>query len=267
MGDWDPELYNRFRRYRAEPFEMILARLKLQANERIVDLGCGTGENTVELARRSADGRVIGIDSSRAMIDQALKLRSSLEPDLRERVNFELGDIAQFDADRAFTVVFSNAALQWVSDHHAVLAACRRALGPGGTLVIQMPANDGETAQMTIHALAAEREWRAEVGGVETPSRRAVGAPNEYSAMLVDLGFVEVDCHYHTFSHPMTSPAEVVEWSSSTTLRPYFDKLTSARQNLFVEQLNERLEASYGTRGPLTFEFRRLFIWARAPVQ
>ena len=56
MTDWDPELYNRFRRYRAEPFEAILQRLELGAGERIVDLGCGSGENTVELARRGAHG-------------------------------------------------------------------------------------------------------------------------------------------------------------------------------------------------------------------
>ncbi|MGO9268502.1 MAG: hypothetical protein ACLQBA_27050 [Candidatus Binataceae bacterium] len=53
MSDWDPEFYNRFRRYRAEPFELILARLAVRPDDTIVDLGCGSGENTIELARRA----------------------------------------------------------------------------------------------------------------------------------------------------------------------------------------------------------------------
>ena len=69
MGDWDPDLYHRFRRYRAEPFEAILARLENGGAEqrlvdrtvdRIVDLGCGTGENTAELARRFAGCTTVG---------------------------------------------------------------------------------------------------------------------------------------------------------------------------------------------------------------
>jgi len=43
MADWNPELYNRFRRYRAEPVEHILSRLEIAADERMIDLGCGPG--------------------------------------------------------------------------------------------------------------------------------------------------------------------------------------------------------------------------------
>ena len=64
MADWDPELYNRFRRYRAEPVAHILSRLEFSDNEAILDLGCGSGEHTIELARRSAHGSARGIDGS-----------------------------------------------------------------------------------------------------------------------------------------------------------------------------------------------------------
>ena len=267
MADWDPELYNRFRRYRAAPFARILARLAPGPDERMIDLGCGAGENTVDLARASAGGRVVGMDSSRAMIDRAIKLRATLDADLIARVSFELGDIGAFEADGAYTIVFSNAALQWVAGHRGVLAACWRALRPGGRLVVQMPANDHETAQLAIHALAAEAAWRAALGAIETPSRRRVRTPEEYSAMLSEIGFVGVDCHYHTFHHPMASPAEIVEWSRATALRPYLDRVGPAHEDEFVAQLTARLEAAYGTRGALTFNFRRLFLWASRPPQ
>ncbi len=263
MADWDPELYHRFRAYRAEPVEMIFARLSLDGAEHIVDLGCGTGEHTVELARRSSAGMALGLDSSAAMIDRATTLRQSLDDNLKSRVAFALGDFRNFNADREYDVVFSNAAFQWARDHHDVLVRCFRALRPGGTLAVQMPANDRETAQVTIHALANEAPWQASLGGIRTPSDLTVRTPAEYQAMLVEIGFADIDCHYHIFRHPMGSPAEVVEWSRATTLRPYLDALPPVRHDDFIAELIRRLEYGYGTRGPLVFEFRRLFLWAR----
>src|SRR5271157_4853010 len=109
MADWNPELYNRFRRYREEPFLAILERLKLRGDESIIDLGCGSGENTVELARRVPRGRAVGIDSSAAMIDAANKVLEGVEPEVRGRIRFELGDISAFNAAGEYSVVFSNA--------------------------------------------------------------------------------------------------------------------------------------------------------------
>ncbi|HZO82665.1 MAG TPA: methyltransferase domain-containing protein [Candidatus Binataceae bacterium] len=264
MVDWDPELYNRFRRYRAEPFEMILERLRLNRAERVIDLGCGSGENTAELARRAADSVVLGIDSSPAMIESALKLRDSLEPELRDRLSFERRDIRELKATVEYSLVFSNAAIQWLADHRDVFVRCYRALVPGGRLVVQMPANDGETAQATISAMALEEPWRARLSGLAPPSR-TVAAPENYAAMLGEIGFADVNCHYHTFRHPMVSPGEVVEWIRATALRPFLDALEVPAREPFITALTARLERAYGTRGPLIFNFRRLFIWARRP--
>lgn len=266
MADWDPELYSRFRRYRAEPFEAILQRLTLGGTEQIIDLGCGGGENTAELARRIADGIVIGVDSSPAMIERALKLREGLEPQVRARLRFMRGDLREIDEHRRYSLVFSNAAIQWVSDHQRVFARCYEALIPGGQLVVQMPANDRETAQATIAAMAREQPWRARLAGLAPPSR-TVAAPERYAAMLGEIGFVQVDCYHHTFRHPMDSPGQIVEWSRATALRPYLEALDPGTHSSFVAALTARLEREYGTRGPLMFNFRRLFIWARRPVE
>ena len=266
MEDWNPELYNRFRAYRAEPFLEILERLKLGGAERIVDLGCGSGENTLELARRSAGGRVLGLDSSPAMIDAARELLGRSAPELRERVSFTVGDIREFQADGEYTVVFSNAALQWVSGHRGIFTALCRALAPGGRLVVQMPANDRETTQMTILALAGEEPWRAMLAGVSVPSRSVPG-PAHYRAMLSGLGFERIDCYYRTFEHPMRSAAEIVEWSRATALRPFLRAIPEAEHPRFLDALASRLSDAYGASGPLVFPFRRLFLWASRPAR
>ncbi|MGO9263410.1 MAG: methyltransferase domain-containing protein [Candidatus Binataceae bacterium] len=262
MPDWDPELYNRFRRYRAEPFELIFARLAVRPDYTIVDLGCGSGENTIELARRAAHGRATGVDSSSAMIARAEALRDKLEPELRDRLNFVTGDFHEFAADREYSVVFSNAALQWSRNHLEVLTRWSRALRPGGRLVVQMPSNHEETAQVTLMDLAHDPAWSDVLGDRQTPSH-VVGSPEDYRVMLEVIGLVEVDCHYHIFHHPMESPAAIVEFSQATALRPFLDRIPAARHAEFIAEFTRRLEQAYGTRGPLTFNFRRLFLWGR----
>ena len=263
MSDWDPELYNRFSGYRSEPVTMMLRRLQLGPRERIVDLGCGTGEHTVELARRSPDGFVVGVDSSPSMIERALKLHETLGPELRQRLQFELADFRDFEADREYTVVFSNAALQWASDHRRILAAAYRALRDNGRLTIQIPANENETAQSTMRQMATEAPWNATLSEVRTPSDENVLPASDYAEILTAIGFSEASCFYHTFHHPMRTPGEVVEFCRSTSLRRFLDPLPAAQHSYFVAELTQRLEAAYGTCGPLAFNFRRLFLWAR----
>ena len=269
MADWNPELYNRFRRYREEPFLAILERLKLRGDESIIDLGCGSGENTVELARRAPGGRAVGIDSSAAMIDAADKVREGVEPEIKARLRFELGDISTFNGNGAYSkeysVVFSNAALQWVPGHREIFQHIFDALIPGGRVVVQMPKNDQETAQVTILRLASEPPWSEMLAKVTVPSR-AVPGPERYHQLLPELGFTEVDCYEHVFEHPMDSPRDVVDWSRATTLRPFLNALPSEKHDAFIAAVALALGRAYGTDGPLVFPFRRLFIWATRPA-
>jgi trans-aconitate 2-methyltransferase len=268
MADWNPELYNRFRRYREEPFLAILERLKLDGNESILDLGCGSGENTIELARRSPHGDAWGIDSSAAMIDAANKLLEGVEPEVRARVTFQLADIREFsgEAPPEYSLVFSNAALQWVPGHREIFQHIYGALYPGGRVVVQMPKNDQETAQVTILKLASEPPWKEMLASVTVPSR-AVPGPERYNKLLAEIGFTEVDCYEHVFQHPMDSPRDVVDWSRATTLRPFLGALPTDQHDAFISAVEERLTRAYGTKGPLIFPFRRLFIWGTRPAK
>jgi trans-aconitate 2-methyltransferase len=263
MGDWQPDLYNRFRRYRAEPVEHILARLPLADAERIVDLGCGSGENTLELARRSPAADTLGIDGSAAMIEAANKLLAGAAEDLRRRVRFELGEVARFHAARAYSVIFSNATFHWIPDQRALFAACFDSLRPRGRIVVQMPANNAETGKAELTLMAREKPWVDLLGGLETAFDEP--APEHYAAMLREIGYDAIDCYHHTFRHPMDRSADVVQWYRSTGLRPFMARIPEARHQEFLDAYRRRLERAYGTAGPMIFTFRRLFIWARRP--
>src|SRR5581483_10806865 len=114
---WDPKQYDRFQAERSQPFWDLAALLQPVEHPSLLDLGCGTGELTAQLAERIGASETLGIDNSRAMLDEAAGYAT-------ETVRFEHGDVAAVDAagTGAFDVVFSNAAMQWLPDHEAVLA-------------------------------------------------------------------------------------------------------------------------------------------------
>ena len=118
---------------------------------------------------------------------------------------------------------------------------------------------------MTPPISAKRLEWRALLSGIDE-SFHEVPPPGKYQQMLREIGFSEIDCYYHTFHHPMQSPAEVVEWYRATGLRPFISALPEDRRRAFLDSYRQRLERAYGTCGAVTFDFKRLFIWAHRPA-
>ncbi len=129
---------------------------------------------------------------------------------------------------------------------------------------MQIPANETETAKIELGRLAGEEPWRAMLSGRDRAFRE--DPPTAYAAMLAQLGYDRIDCYYMTFHHPMKSPADVVEWYRSTGLRPFLDAIPKNRHDEFLALLTARLNSAYGTTGPMTFDFKRLFIWGSKPA-
>jgi trans-aconitate 2-methyltransferase len=145
VSQWNPDQYQRFASERAAPFFDLLGLLQPLDSPRVVDLGCGTGELTAQAHQRLGARGTLGIDNSPTMLSRAHALHV-------DGLAFEHGDIAEFTGAAAFDVVLSNAALQWVSDHPAVLARWSRALSDRGQLAVQLPANSDHPS----HLIAVE---------------------------------------------------------------------------------------------------------------
>lgn len=124
---WNPALYDGRHSFVYTMAADMLKLLDPQPGERIVDLGCGTGPLTVEIAKSGAN--VIGLDLSAEMIEHARKNF----PELR----FEVADATDFTVPEPVDAVFSNAALHWVRRAEDAARSIARALKPGGRLVAE----------------------------------------------------------------------------------------------------------------------------------
>jgi trans-aconitate methyltransferase len=108
----------------------LVEELHLNGHESILDLGCGTGLITRELAKRVPYGHVVGIDNSSSMLEAAERNKTA-------NMDLKLRDINEIVFDGEFDIVFSNAALHWLRDHEKLLEKIYHALKPGGFMRVQ----------------------------------------------------------------------------------------------------------------------------------
>jgi trans-aconitate methyltransferase len=105
----------------------------LRGGERILDVGCGDGKVTAEIARAVPEGSVIGIDASPEMIGFA---RKTFPPSEISNLGFKVMDARHIHFERAFDLVFSSSVLHWVDDHPAFLRGAAACLRTGGRLIV-----------------------------------------------------------------------------------------------------------------------------------
>lgn len=125
---WDPVLYSNLCSFVPENGRELISMLNPREGERILDLGCGTGELSSKVAQAGAD--VTGLDASGAMIEAARRNY----PDL----TFIEDDAISHDPDESYDAIFSNAVLHWITRQDSLLSSVRSMLRPGGRFVVEM---------------------------------------------------------------------------------------------------------------------------------
>jgi trans-aconitate methyltransferase len=136
----------------------LIAKLVLQGNEIILDIGCGDGKITAEIANHVPNGLVLGIDSSQEMIGFAqTKFPTNNFPNLA----FQYGDAAKLNFHNEFDVIASFACLHWISDHIAVLEGIKKSLKPSGKALLQFGGKgNAATIKDVIEQVIYSDKWR-----------------------------------------------------------------------------------------------------------
>jgi trans-aconitate 2-methyltransferase len=258
IDGWTPEQYERFRSERRQPFDDLLALCRPVTGGRVVDLGCGTGDLTVELHERLGAASTVGVDLSESMLARAKADHADVDG-----VTFESGDISTW-LGQDLDLVFANASLQWIDDHLNLLARMRTALVPEGQLAFQVPANFRHPSHVLARQVANESPFiDALDGDVPEDRGRFVLLPELYADLLYELGAREQVVRMEVYGHELSSTAEVVEWVMGTLLTPYRSRLSPELFDQFVDRYRELLLEELGDREPYFYGFRRILCWAR----
>ncbi|MCW3999615.1 MAG: methyltransferase domain-containing protein [Candidatus Bathyarchaeota archaeon] len=210
----------------------LIPKLKLCGDERLLDIGCGDGKITAELAGCLPHGSAVGIDSSAQMINLA---KTSFPGQQHPNLSFQLMDARSLSFSEEFDLAFSNAALHWIVDQKAVLAGVHRALKPRGRLLFQMAGRGNAKAVLDIlDELRVMEPWRSYFEGFAFPY--AFLDAEEYRALLVDAGLDPVRVELFPRDMKFPSAEGMAGWVRTTWL-PFTERVPPEKREGFVEAI------------------------------
>lgn len=252
---WDAERYDSTHSPQIDAGKELIALADVRADDLILDIGCGTGTLTFELACIAHKGKVVGVDPSNEMLDRARDKCSSLS-------NISLFNIpAQaIDFKNEFDVVFSNSAFQWIKEQEDVVVRVYDALKSRGRIAVQMPAKDfcwtiTENIDSAISTLGLGKKYKK----MDLPW--CFPLKEEIHGFLRDAGFVNIDVYYKDYMLLFESINDVLEWGVSAALMPFLAPLSENKQERFKYAFAMGFE-NYRTERGVEFGFKRLFAFA-----
>lgn len=240
---WNAGLYDDRHAFVWRHGASLVEMLAPQRGERILDLGCGTGHLTAQIAAAGAD--VIGIDSSAAMIAAA----RSAYPTLR----FEQVDAREFSFAEPLDAVFSNAVLHWIRPPEAVARCVARALRPGGRFIAEFGGHGNVTTVLT-----ALRQALAEFGvGCDPIPDFYNPAIGEYASLLADAGLETTTALLFDRPTPLEGPEGLRNWLTMFT-REAVESVSEERREDFFARVEDLTRPRLFRDGGWFADYRRL---------
>ncbi len=254
MSDWDPAQYLKFAGERLRPALDLLARIPVATPRTVVDLGCGAGNLAPMFMQRWPQARLLGVDSSSQMLARA---RADYP-----QVAFVQADFATWRPDQPVDVLYSNAALHWLSGHDVLFPALLETVAPGGWMAVQMPRNFAASSHTCVIDTIEQGPWRSRLEPVLR--RNPVGTPRDYWRLLHDRT-AALDIWEIEYQQVLKGDNPVAEFIKGSWLKQFLDRLEEPERSAFEASYRERVRTAYPPEadGSTLFPFRRLFILAQ----
>ena len=254
--EFDGEKYKSASRHQQQWGMKLISELHLTGSERVLDLGCGDGGLTAQLAELVPRGSVLGIDASEGMIASACQ-------HARANLAFRLRDINEIDFQEEFDIVFSNATLHWVKDHRRLLRNVRAALKPGGLARFNFAA-DGNCSHLfkVLGEMMGREEFTGHFGNFDWPwYMPAIG---EYCKLVSELDFREAKVWGENADRFFPDVETMVRWIDQPSLVPFLKYVTEPDKQDFRDAVVQRMIAVTRQDDGRCFEtFRRVNLSAR----
>ena len=230
--NWNAEDYEKNSKAQQQWARELIGKLSLSGAEKILDVGCGDGKVTAEIAGLVRDGHVIGVDNSISMIEFANKRYLSKE---YSNFSFVVMDAKSLPFNKCFDVVFSNAAIHWIKGHSPVVKGAFRGLRPGGRILFQMGGKGNAKAILAVlEEMVSLPRWNSYFEGFEFPY--GFLGTEQYEELLNDSGFYinRIELISKDMAH---DGKEGLKGWIRTTWLPYTERVPSELREEFVEEV------------------------------
>ncbi|MCQ8103698.1 methyltransferase domain-containing protein [Methylomonas sp. SURF-2] len=227
---WNAQKYAQNSQAQQQWAKELIALLQLSGHETVLDLGCGDGKVTAEIAQIVDRGTVVGIDNSAAMI----ALAQGRYPDQQHpNLSFRVMDAGNLSFTECFDVVFSNAVLHWVKQHQPVIDGLYRSLKTGGKILLRMGGKgDAAGIRVAIDRVKDSEPWSRYFIDFEFPY--TFPAVDEYRVMLESTGFTVKRLELVAKDMPHDGRDGLASWIRTTWL-PYTQRLPEDLRESFIE--------------------------------
>ncbi len=244
---WDAELYEARHSFVWQFGKGLVETLNPQPGERILDVGCGTGQLTAKIAESGAS--VVGLDSSPAMIGQSRQNFPKLQ--------FVLENVAAMQFNAEFDALFSNAALHWVLDAQTAAHAMSKALRKGGRFVAELGGRGNiQTIEQPNDATVARY-----LGDHAPASNNYFPGIGEYTTILENAGFEVRSADLYDRPTPLEGENGMADWIRQFKWF-YFEALPPEQRTKALEDTVEDLAPILHKSGHWIADYRRLRIIA-----
>ena len=232
---WNAEDYAKNSSIQQEWARELISKLNLKGNESVLDIGCGDGKITAEIAGYLTTGSVTGIDSSMDMIELS---NSNFPKDKHSNLSFIRLDARNLEFKEQFDIVFSNAVLHWVKDHNPVLKGIRRSLKKHGRILLQMGGKgNAEGIISTMQTIMSKNKWGRYFSDFDFPY--GFFDKDEYRRLLEenDLKPIRVELIPKVMSYD--NEEGLAGWIRTTWL-PYTERVPRTFKEEFINLITEK---------------------------
>jgi trans-aconitate 2-methyltransferase len=230
-----------------------LALLALKGSESILDVGCGDGKITAEIAGRVPQGSVVGVDPSVEMIRFA---QSHWGTNPGSSVRFEVADARRLPFQEEFDLVVSFNALHWIPEQEEALRSIRSAMKPGGMAQLRfVPHGPRKSLEHVLRETRQSPRWEPFFRGFHRPYLHL--APEEYSELAEKCGLKVQSVHVSDKSWDFLSRSGFVAFAEVTFVE-WTHLLTEADKAAFTNDVLDRYGSIAGN--DRTFKFYQMDI-------
>ena len=230
--EFDGKKYRDASAHQKEWGAKLIQELSISGTEHILDLGCGDGALTAQLAELT-QGKVVGIDASRGMIEAARSHRA-------ENLSFKVSDINDLNFENEFDIIFSNATLHWIKNHEALLGNVFRALKKGGVLKFNF-AGDGNCANFfsVMREAIKEPPFASSFSAFEWPWY--MPTVEEYQRLVHSIPFKQSRVWGENADRFFPDVETMIKWIDQPSLVPFMKLVPDKDKQDFRQIVIERM--------------------------